>query len=94
MTLTNQPLTATGADARQAALFRDDLLARRHRLDQRIAHVRAMIDRRTDSGRLRAIVHGSEAEVRQLDQMITHLHRRYGAHWTADIAPLPAESRF
>lgn len=79
MTLIDEPVTTMGADALQAAVFRDHLATQRQDLVTKNAELRGMIEHRSDAGRLRSQVAANEAEVRQLDHMIGRLQHRFGA---------------
>jgi hypothetical protein len=79
VTITDDPTTAVAGDALQAARFRDALVAERDQLVVSIAKRRAIIDRRSTTGRLRSEVRDAENQVRRLDRMIDGLDRRFTA---------------
>lgn len=78
VTLIDEPLSTMVADALQAAVFRGHLVAQRKHLVEKTAEIRTMINRRSDTRRLRAVVASNEAEIRQIDSMILRLQHRFG----------------
>ncbi len=81
VTIIDETAGAAGADAMQAAHFRESLVAERAQLLDSIVKRRAIIDRRTNANHMRSQVRSAEAEVRYINRLIERLDRRFASHW-------------